>query len=311
MRVLVTGGAGFAGRHVLRDLAEHGHTAFSFDQQVSGERAVEHAFCGDLLDTDHLQSCIRESGADACIHLAGMAFVPQAWESPRQVMRVNAEGTLSVVSAFRVANPAARVLCVTSSEVYGREPRSSVTEDAPLTPSNLYGVSKMAADIGARLYAAQFDLPILVVRPQNHMGPGQSSQFVVSSFAAQVAASKRLASSDPIRVGNLQAKRDFTDVRDVARAYRLLLERGQPGEAYNVASGQLIAIGALLDLLCEIAGIHPAREVDPARFRPTDEPPLLSIEKIRAHTGWQPEIPLERTLRDIYAEAADCGGKKR
>ncbi len=301
MRVLVTGGAGFAGRHAIHELSGQGHAAYCFDQVESHQPEAAGAFCGDLLDIDALRACIRSSSADACLHLAGMAFVPQAWEQPRDVMRVNVEGTLSVLMAFRAENPAARVLCVTSSEVYGRDPRPCVREDAPLTPSNLYGVSKAAADVSARLYAKEFGMSVLTVRPQNHMGPGQSSRFVVSAFAEQLAQLQQQQSDGPIHVGNLASKRDFADVRDVVRAYRLLLESGTPGEAYNVASGTAIPVGTLLDVLCEVAGFAPERVVDPDRYRPTDEPPLLSIEKIASAVGWRPRIPLKDTLRDIYA----------
>ncbi len=147
-------------------------------------------------------------------------------------------------------------------------------------------------------------MDVMTARPLNHIGPGQSDQFVVTAFARQLAALRAAAGADPVMyVGNLDTRRDFTDVRDVARAYRLLLEQGRPGHAYNIASGRLVTIRALLDQLCTCAGIRPRIEIDPQRYRPADETPVLATSRLRDHVGWRPEFALEETLRDVYAEA--------
>jgi GDP-4-dehydro-6-deoxy-D-mannose reductase len=306
MRVLVTGAAGFAGQYLLRELASHGHTPIAADRVEADQAPAGIPYHQvDLTDAAGLHAAVQAAQPDAVIHLGGIAFVPLGWSDPGQVMQINLVGTLNLLEAVRGVNPAARVLVVTSSEVYGRAERPEPVREADaLTASNLYGVSKLAADQAARLYAQHHQMHILTARPQNHIGPGQSRLFVVSAFAEQLLALQQNSNDGVLRVGNLDAQRDFTDVRDVVRAYRLLIENGAAGEAYNIASGHLVAVRELLDALCEEAGIHPRIEVDPERYRPTDAPPLLCIEKIKQQVGWTPEIPLRQTLGEIYREMA-------
>jgi GDP-4-dehydro-6-deoxy-D-mannose reductase len=304
MRVLVTGAAGFAGRYLVRELqaAEHAPEAFDAVQPDTDPGIPFHL--GDLTDPASLHACVAAVKPDACVHLGGIAFVPMGWTDPAKVMSVNLNGTLNLLEAIRQHAPACRTLVVTSSEVYGRDARPEPVREADeLHPSNLYGLSKSAADHAARLYGRHHGMHIMTARPQNHIGPGQSRLFVVSAFAEQLLALKR-GGDGTMKVGNLEARRDFTDVRDVARAYRLLIEKGQPGEAYNIASGHLRPIRELLEILCDEADIHPQLEVDPDLYRPTDAPPLLCIEKINVHTGWEPVIPLQETLRGIYQALA-------
>ena len=194
------------------------------------------------------------------------------------------------------------MLVVTSAEVYGSHPAPApLAEDAPYRPDNIYGVAKAAADHAALLYAAHHRLDVMVARPSNHIGAGQSKDFVSSSFASQLAAIAAGA-APRMRVGNLDQRRDFTDVRDVARAYALLLERGRAGLAYNIASGRMIPVRDILDTLCDIARVRPQVEVDPALFRPNENRPSYDTARIRAHVGWQPEIPLRQTLETVYAD---------
>jgi GDP-4-dehydro-6-deoxy-D-mannose reductase len=186
--------------------------------------------------------------------------------------------------------------------VYGRQPREGkLTEDAPMHPSNPYAVSKMAADQLALMYAAQHDMAVMSARPQNHLGPGQSRDFVASAFAGQLAAIAAGDAEPVMRVGNLDSRRDFLDVRDVAAGYRLLLERGRPGRAYNLASGKMVSIRDMLNRMCEIVGVHPRVEIDEARWRPADDPPLLDTSRIEEEVGWHPDIPLTDSLRDLIA----------
>lgn len=306
MRVLITGAGGFAGRYLIQELQSNGHTPVGFDLSVPDDPVDIPFYTGDLTDPAAVRDCIRQAKPEACAHLAGIAFVPKGWSDPDFVMRVNVNGTIHLLEALREIRPDTRTLVVTSSEVYGREPRAEpVKETDPLTPSNLYGVSKMAADLTALLYHRQYGHPILTARPQNHIGPGQSRLFVVSAFAEQlVELARSMDHPRMLRVGNLTSQRDFTDVRDVTRAYRLLLEKGQSGEAYNIASGRMKPVSELLDLLCERAGFRPLIEVDPDLHRPTDRPPLLAIDKIQRDTGWTPSIPLSQTLSDIYDDVA-------
>lgn len=309
MRIWVTGAAGFVGRHVGADLRAAGHEAIGVDRVPAPTAPgwTSWLTC-DFTDAAAVRDLAQQHTPEACIHLAGIAHVPEGWRAPQRVMEVNLNGTLNLLEAWRAVPAPPRLLVVTSAEVYGRNTQTNpIGEADPMTPSSLYGVSKLAADMAARLYHTQYGLPVFTARPQNHIGPGQSNAFVVTAFAEQLVQLKaRPATERVLRVGNLESARDFTDVRDVARAYRLLLEGGQPGEAYNIASGQNSAIGGLLDQLCALVGYTPRFEVDPDRYRPTDCSPLLNIKKIRDHVGWTPGIPLARTLKDILKEIEGC-----
>jgi GDP-4-dehydro-6-deoxy-D-mannose reductase len=302
MRVLITGITGFVGRHLAAELAGHGHVVFGFDLGTPPACLALAAFHpGDILDGAALRRAVAACAPDACVHLAGCAFVPAGTSAPVNMVEVNLMGTLQVLEAFRETRPAARLLVVSSAHVYGNGPRpAAIVETDPLAPDSFYAVAKAGADTTARLYAAQFGMPVLVSRPFNHIGPGQSPLFVVASFAQQVKAIA--AGGEPvIKVGNLDSRRDFTDVRDVARAYRLLLERGRPGSAYNIASGHLARIGDILQRLCELAGVNPRIVQDAARFRPDRPAPVLDTARLRSDTGWEPAFSIEQTLRDVLA----------
>ena len=301
MKVLVTGCNGFAGRHSIAALRHSGHEVGGGDVACA-PGASSPCLPLDVRDLSSIVRALDQFRPDAILHLGGIAFVPLGWTEPQQVFSVNTIGTLNLLDAVRQRAPAARVLVVTSAEVYGSHPSPApLAEDAPYRPDNIYGVAKAAADHSALLYAAHHRLDVMVARPSNHIGAGQSKDFVSSAFAAQLAA---IAAGAPpaMRVGNLDQRRDFTDARDVARAYVLLLEQGRAGHAYNLASGRMIAIRELLAALCDIAQVNPRIEVDPALFRPTDDRPAYDTARIRAHVGWQPEIPLRQTLATIYAD---------
>lgn len=304
MRILVTGSSGFVGRYLVEEFRQGGHAPVGFDTTPSAPALGIPEHVGDITDGAALRALMTEIQPEACIHLAGIAFVPMGWSDPVRVMQVNVNGTLNLLEACRHACPSARVLVVTSAEVYGRERRPEpVRELDTHAPSNIYGTSKMAADLSTLLYHRQYGMHTMTARPQNHIGPGQSRLFVVSAFAEQILALKEKGGGT-LRVGNLESRRDFTDVRDVVRAYRLLIESGQGGEAYNIASGHTVPIGDMLDQLCAYAGVAPTIEVDPDLYRPTDQPPQLCIDKIKDHTAWTPGIPLQQTLEDIYDDLA-------
>jgi len=299
MNILVTGSLGFVARHLIPELERAGHEVIRHDIEY---RDGCH-YC-DLRDKDASRKLIKTLKPDACVHLAGIAFVPMGWRDPELVYSVNLMGTLNLLEAFRHEQPEARVLVVSSSLIYRNSgPEQRLDEQAYMYPPDIYAISKIAADLTALGYAARYGMPVMTARPINHIGPGQSPQFVTSSFAAQLKGMAASGQAGTIHVGNLESRRDFVDVRDVVRAYRLLVERGQPGEPYNIATGELHAIREVLDRLCAIAGVHPGIEIDPGLYRPTDSSPLMDIGKIRAQTGWEPRIPLEKTLRDLYASA--------
>jgi GDP-4-dehydro-6-deoxy-D-mannose reductase len=300
MNILITGALGFVGRHVTAELERADHAVYRHD--VEYDRGV---YYSDLRDADSVQKLVRALTPDACIHLAGLPFVPLGWKDPRLVYNVNLMGTVNLLEALRLESPDTKTLVISSSLVYkATEDQTPVGEDAQMHPPDIYAISKIAADLTALGYAQKYGMHVMTARPINHIGPGQSPEFVTSAFAAQlrgIAAGRR----EPVmKVGNLESRRDFVDVRDVARAYRLLLEKGRPGEAYNVATGRLHSIGAMLDLLCDIAGLRPDIVVDPDLYRPTDSSPVMDITKIRAHTGWEPRTDLRVTLEDIYRSVA-------
>lgn len=301
MKTLVTGCCGFVGRHAMAALRQAGHDVVGTDIGSLSGSGTSHLPL-DVRDPDSIAHALTQVRPDAILHLGGLAFVPLGWTQPQRVFHVNTIGTLNLLDAVRQHLPAARVLVVTSAEVYGSHPAPApLTEDAPYRPDNIYGVAKAAADQSALLYAAHHRLDVMVARPSNHIGPGQSRDFVSSAFASQLAAIANGA--DPVmRVGNLDQRRDFTDVRDVARAYALLLDNGKSGAAYNIASGTMTPVRDILDTLCDIAGVRPRIDVDPALFRPTDERPAYDTSRIRRDAAWQPDIPLSQTLRDIYAD---------
>lgn len=305
MRVLVTGANGFVGRHTVHDLQQAGHTVFGFDQCApSGPSSKIEIHTGDIQDRNAVSAVVARARPEACVHLSGISFIPECWRNPEAIFSVNLLGTIHLLEVFRRQAPAARILVVSSAEVYGLRPRPRlVQEDDPLDPDNPYAISKAAADLMALLYARQHGLPVMTARPYNHIGPGQNTHFVVASFAAQLAAIAQGKAPALLKVGNLDSRRDFTDVRDVARAYRLLLAHGQPGRAYNLCSQKAISIRAILDTLCELSGVHPAVEVDPQLFRPAGERPGLDTTRIETDIHWKPEIPMTMTLRDIIAEA--------
>ena len=307
MKILVTGSNGFVGHHAVAAFRAAGHDTCGGD--VAGTPPPDLPYLPfDATSPDSIRAALETFAPDAILHLGGIAFVPIAWEHPQMVFEVNTVGPLNVLDAVRTLCPKTRVLLVTSAEVYGSAPVAgdAFTEDSPLAPDNIYGVTKAAADTAARFYAARHDLPLLVARPANHIGPGQSPRFVSSAFARQLADIAAGRAPAEMHVGNLDSRRNFTDVRDVVRSYLLLLERGIPGSAYNIASPASVSIRDLLDALCDISGVRPSLTVDPSLWRPTDAHPAYSTDRLRTATGWTPQISLRQTLADLYRSIAEA-----
>jgi GDP-4-dehydro-6-deoxy-D-mannose reductase len=291
MRALVTGGRGFVGRHLVDHLHGCG------DDVV----VVDHADGGvDVTDPAQIREVVADVAPDAVYHLAGWADVGASWSDPAGALHLNAVGTLNVLEASRHAG-VARVLSVASAEVYGvvQEDELPVRETAPLRPTSPYAASKVAAEALAQQAFLGHGLGVLRVRPFNHIGPGQSEHFLAPAIAGRVARAER-DGDDTVAVGNLTPRRDLTDVRDVVRAYRLLVEQGEPGEVYNVCSGTDVAVQDVADALLARADRPLALEPDPALARPVDLPVLRGDPgRLRAATGWAPQIPLEQTLQDV------------
>jgi GDP-4-dehydro-6-deoxy-D-mannose reductase len=305
VRVLITGASGFAGGYLARACADAGEevVGLSRDGAIGGGGVGRSGIAVDLLDAGAVRAAVRDVQPDVVYHLAALTSVGRSWEDPAETVESNVAGAVNLLEALRHAAPRARVLWASSCEVYGPPSVLPVSEDAPIAPANPYAVSKATGDLLAAVYADAHGLEVIRARPFNHAGPGQREIFILSSLARQ-AAEARLAGASSLRIltGNPQTRRDFTDVRDVVRAYRLLVSRGGPG-VYNVCSGQSVSAGEQVELVAElIAPIAVDRVVDPDRVRPHEVMDLRgSYARLRAATGWEPSIPLRQTMADAIA----------
>jgi GDP-4-dehydro-6-deoxy-D-mannose reductase len=295
VRAFVTGATGFAGSHLVEACERAGDDVVSVSR--SGELAV------DLLDAGAVRRAVADVRPDVVYHLAAHAHVGRSWEDPAVTLAENLAMTANVLEAVRTEAPETTVVAVASGEVYGPPASLPVDERAELRPHNPYAVSKAGADLLARMYAHARGLRVVRARAFNHAGPRQEDVYAISSFARQLAAGLE-AGTSPIRVvtGNAETRRDFTDVRDVVRAYRLLAEHGEPGEAYNICSGTTVSAAELLQLLPRITGAEVDHVTDPSLVRSNEVMEIRgSYDKLHAATGWKPEIPLETTLADTVA----------
>lgn len=291
MRALVTGAGGFVGHHLVDLLRLSGDDVVVTDRSTDGL---------DITDAPALLDLFRHCRPEVVYHLAGASDVGGSWSTPQATFRSNAEGTLNVLWAAREAD-VERVLTVGSADVYGRvEPEDlPIVEDLPMRPVSPYAASKASADHVALQAHLGYSQHVVRARPFNHLGPGQSNRFVAAALAERVALNE-LSGDSHVKVGNLSPERDFTDVRDVVRAYRMLVEHGHAGEVYNVCSGRAIAVRTLADRFIALAEIPMRLVTDPDLERPVDIPVLLGdATRIAADTGWEPEIPLEVTLADL------------
>lgn len=299
MRVLITGATGFAGSHLARACEQ------ASDEVIGVHRSEAPTDCGegrklDLVDQAAVRAVLRDVRPEVVYHLAALSSVGRSWEEPARTLAENVASAVNVLEGVRLEVPGARVVWVSSCEVYGTSARLPTDEGAPLAPANPYAVSKAAGDQLAAVYAEAHSLNLVRARPFNHAGPGQLPVFIVSSLARQLAEGL-LAGARPIRIvtGNPRTRRDFTDVRDVARAYRLLAAGSQTG-IYNVCSSRSISAAEQVAVLAGIAApVEVEHEVDPTKVRATEVIELRGAnDRIAQATGWRPEIPFEQTLRD-------------
>jgi GDP-4-dehydro-6-deoxy-D-mannose reductase len=313
VRTLIFGVTGFAGRYLSRELVRRGHAVWGAARSADA-RAASHpvATCGgpllrcDVGDAAQVRDVVAAARPDAIVILSGLASPPEADRRPAQAYRVHVAGTVNVLETVAELRRPVRVLMVTSSEIYGRAgiERSPLTEDAPLEPTSIYAASKAAADLAAEVFARARGLDVVRVRPFNHTGPGQRVDFVCPDFARQVADIAGGRRAPVIEVGNLDVRRDFSDVRDVVRGYADALVHGHAGEAYNLCAGQPMAVRSILDDLCAIAGVSPEIRTARERYRPAEVPAYWgSAAKAEAALGWRPEIPWRRTLEDLLSWA--------
>jgi len=311
MRVLITGITGFAGSHLADYILDRG------DAEVHGiirwrsrTENIEHLEgrvpmheC-DLRDALSTREVIEHVRPDWIFHLAAQSFVPTSWKAPSESLTTNVLGQVNIFEAARKTDLDCRIQIACSSEEYGmvRDNEVPITENNPLRPLSPYGVSKVGQDLLGYQYYMSYGMDIVRTRGFNHTGPRRGPVFVCSDFAKQIVDIENGRCDPVMRVGNLEARRDFTDVRDIVRAYWLALEKGKAGEVYNICSERSWAIQNVLDMLVGMSDADIRVERDPARLRPSDVPILQGdCSKFRADTGWTPEIPLEQTLADILS----------
>jgi GDP-4-dehydro-6-deoxy-D-mannose reductase len=309
LRSLITGAGGFVGGHLCAYLLAYTDWELTgtvyphpVDTQPQEPRLrLRHA---DLRDLEGVQTLVGEVQPDCILHLAAQSFVPASFADPWDTLHNNIRAQLNLLEAVRRSGRDVRVLVVGSNEEYGAPKPEELpqTEESPLRPNNPYAVSKVAQDFLGLQYHLAYGLPVVRVRPFNHTGPGQAPRFVVPAFASQIARIEAGLQEPVMKVGNLEVARDFTDVRDIVRAYHLAVSQGEPGEVYNLASGRPQSVQGLLEMLLSYSRVQIRVERDPSRYRPVDVPVGCgSAAKFRQRTGWEPQIPFEQTLRDILA----------
>lgn len=313
LRALITGIAGFVGSHLAEylltghsrpaepELEIHG-VIHRHDARLHHLRTRLHLHRGDLRNALWVSELVQRIQPDVVLHLAAWSDVGGSWQQPWTTYELNIQCQLNLLEALARWQPACRVLVVSSNEVYGRvQPEDlPIDEATPFRPYTPYGVSKLTQDMMGQQYWLSHAFPVIRVRSFNHIGPSQSDDFAASAFARQIAEIEAGLRQPVVRVGNLDAERDFTDVRDVVRAYWLALNSGAPGAVYNVGSGTSHSVRWLLETLLDLAAIPIRVEVDPARLRPSDVPiSVCNNGLLVATTGWQPHHQLRDTLRDV------------
>ena len=317
MRALVMGGGGFVGSY----LVHHLHDELGMDVSVTKtekeqlELACAQVYDMDVLDITEISKVLNAVRPDYILHLAAQSSVALSWKNPALTIDVNVKGSVNVLDAIRQLDYTPRTLLIGSGEEYGhiRAGECPIQEDNALRPGNIYAATKSCQNMIGKIYADAYGMDIMMVRAFNHIGPNQAPLFVVADFCKQVAEIEKGLREPVINVGNLSAKRDFTDVRDVVKAYGLLVREGKRGETYNVGTGHAIAISDILDKILSLSDKEIEVKVDPNRLRPVDVPIIEpDITKIHECTGWMPKISLEATLTETldYWRKKECPNYK-
>ncbi|RMG42639.1 MAG: NAD-dependent epimerase/dehydratase family protein [Candidatus Dadabacteria bacterium] len=302
MKALVTGAAGFAGTHLVPHLLDQGDQVTATLLPADSVKLECESALLDISDIDQCREVLATVKPDVIYNLAGISFVPDAARDVSLTVKVNVLGVYNLFSACKeLGLNKTKILVISSSQVYGRvsEKELPLREGAPLKPAENYSMSKAMAEMVVHRFSHPGDPPSVIVRAFNHIGPAQRSDFVVSSFARQLAEISLGKRAAEMKIGNLEARRDFTDVRDIVRAYRLAALKGRG--VYNLCSGRAVSIKEILDKLLEISGLKVELKQDPDRMRPSETPVLYGSFKLaEKELGWRPEIPLEQSLKDTY-----------
>jgi len=306
LRALITGAGGFVGGHLCAYLLAHSDWELLgtvYPHPVESQPADPRLQLrrADLRDPGGVQALVEEVQPDYVFHLAAQSIPSESFADPWGTLETNIRSQLNILYSVRLLELNTRILVIGSNEEYGHPEEGELpfTEETPLRPPNPYAVSKVTQDLMGLQFHLAYGIDVVRMRPFNHTGPGQSPRFVVPAFASQIARIEAGQQEPVMRVGNLDADRDFSDVRDIVRGYYLAATHGEPGEVYNLASGRSHSIRELLDTLLSYSSAEIHVERDPERYRPVDVPAICgSAEKFRRLTGWEPEIPFEQTLRD-------------
>lgn len=299
---LVIGAAGFVGSYLIEEMHSCGMDCYA--TKLPHERLKhEHAkiYDLDILDREAIVTLLLEIRPDYIFHLAAQSSVGLSWKNPGLTVDVNIKGSINVMDAVRELYYKPRVLLIGSGEEYGhiRPGETPIKEENLLRPGNIYAATKACQNMIGSIYAQAYDLQLMMVRSFNHIGPGQAPMFVVSDFCKQVVEIEKGLREPVMYVGNLAAKRDFTDVRDVVKAYVKLIQQGVPGETYNMGSGHAVEIRTILDMIISMSEKDIQVEIDPNKIRPVDVPIIeADITKLHELTGWEPQIELKQTIRD-------------
>ncbi len=294
-KALITGSEGFVGKYLRAELEQNGYDVTGLDL-VPGP----HTVCIDLLNSEQVNAFIRVEKPDSIFHLAGQANVGKSWQIPQKTMEINVNAAVNLMEAVRTYSPETAILLVGSSDQYGnlKEAGVSVSEETPMKPMNPYAISKVAQEQMGKAYAKAYHLKICMTRSFNHGGAGQKPGFMIPDFASGIVKVER-GEQEALSVGNLASRRDFTHVKDVVRAYRLIAEKGTPGEVYNVGSGTTYSAQEVLDKLIAMASCPIPVRQDPARMRPSDTPVICcDRSKLTRDTGWEPTFSIEVIIKD-------------
>ena len=302
MKALIIGGAGFVGAYLIRELSTAGTEVHA--TCLPSESITENCFTHtlDIMDIGSISALLAEVAPDVIFHLAAQSSVAVSWKKPQLTANINVVGSINVLEAVRAAEKKdIRIIMIGTGEEYGfiREGACPLSEDEPLNPGNIYAATKACQEMISRIYVRAYDMDIVMVRAFNHSGPAQSDIFVISDFCRQIAEIEKGMRPPEIRVGNLSAMRDFTDVRDVVRAYRLLAEKGTRGRVYNIGRGRAVKIQYILDTALSFSDTEISVTNDPARMRASDTPLIEpDVSLVHGDTGWKAEITMEQTIRD-------------
>ena len=302
-KAMIIGAAGFVGNYLMEYLWKECnmevYVTKLLREEISNNNVKEYNL--DILDKEAIVSLLFEIRPDYIFHLAAQSSVGLAWKNPCLTIDVNIKGSVNVMDAVRELYYKPRVILIGSGEEYGHinEGESPIKEENMIRPGNIYAATKVCQNMIGNIYAQAYDMELMMVRAFNHIGPTQAPIFVVADFCKQVAEIEKGIREPVMYVGNLEAQRDFTDVRDVVRAYAMLIEKGKSGETYNVGSGHAVSIREILELIISLSHQNIKVEIDPNKLRPVDVPIIeADTTKLRKLTGWEPEITLEQTIKE-------------